>query len=106
MTLPDFLMQTEDGEITLTGHRIGLFHLVRYYREGHSPEMLACQYPSLPLPLIHKTIAYYLENQAEVDAGFALWGQDLDRQRGQAAGRVDWAELRRRLEARRSAESA
>jgi uncharacterized protein (DUF433 family) len=106
MTLPDFLTQQDDGEITLTGHRIGLFHLVHYYREGYSPEMLACQYPSLPLPLMHKTIAYYLENQAEVDAAFAGWRQELDQQHAEGFSRVDWAELRQRLQARRAAESA
>jgi hypothetical protein len=29
--------------------------------------MLLGQFPTLPLSLIHKTIAYYLENQAAVD---------------------------------------
>ena len=45
------------GEIRLVGHRVGLFHLVRRYREGYSPEMLVCQYPTLPLALVHKVIA-------------------------------------------------
>jgi hypothetical protein len=50
MTLPDFLQDTS-GEIRLTGHRIGLFHLVHYYNEGSSAEMLLSQFSSLPLAL-------------------------------------------------------
>jgi hypothetical protein len=46
MTLPDFLEQAANGEIRLTGHRIGLFHVVHYYNEGYSPEMLLGQYPT------------------------------------------------------------
>ena len=38
-----------------------------YYNQGYSVEMLFEQFPSLPLALIHKVIAFYLENQSEVD---------------------------------------
>ena len=44
MTLPDSLTQDPDGFIHVTGHRIGLQHLVHYYNEGYSAEMLACEY--------------------------------------------------------------
>jgi uncharacterized protein (DUF433 family) len=98
MTLPDFLTRTPEGEIRLTGHRIGLFHLVHYYNEGHSPEMLLCQYPTLSLALIHKTIAFYLENQAEVDAEIATIRDELSRQHTENPRRIDVQELRSRLE--------
>jgi uncharacterized protein (DUF433 family) len=58
MTLPDFLTQAPDGEIRLAGHRIGLFHVVQGYNEGESAEMLASRYPTLPLSLVHKAIAF------------------------------------------------
>lgn len=32
--LPEFLTQAQDGEIRLTGHCIGLYHLVQHYNEG------------------------------------------------------------------------
>ena len=41
MTLPDFLTRDEDGFIHVAGHRIGLEHVIHYYNEGYSPEMLA-----------------------------------------------------------------
>jgi uncharacterized protein (DUF433 family) len=98
MTLPDFLTQDASGEIRLTGHRIGLFHLVHYYKEGYSPEMLVCQYPTLPLALIHKVIAFYLENRPEVDAYVATCRDELSRQRTANPRRIDMAALRQRLE--------
>jgi uncharacterized protein (DUF433 family) len=98
MQLPDFLTRTADGEIRLSGHRIGLHHVVHYYNEGYSPEMLVCQYPTLPLALVHKTIAFYLENQAEVDAGMQQGREAMESAR--AVGKhLDVAELRQRLSA-------
>jgi len=99
MTLPDFLTQDASGEIRITGHRIGLFHLVHYYNEGYSPEMLVCQYPTLPLALVHKVIAFYLENLAEVDAYVTSCQDELSRQRAANPRRIDEVALRRRLEA-------
>lgn len=108
MTLPDFLTQTSDGEIRLTGHRIGLFHVIHYYNEGFTPEMLVCQYPTLPLPLVHKVIAWYLENQSDADRYMSACAAELTRQRDANPKRLDVASLRRRLEQQRraSAESA
>lgn len=83
MTLPDFLTWDQSGEALLTGHRIGLYHVIRYYNEGYSPEMLVCQFPTLPLALIHKVIAYYLGNRADVDAYVSRCQEELDRQRAE-----------------------
>ena len=106
MTLPEFLTQQGDGEITLTGHRIGLYHVVHAYQQGFSPEMLVCQYPTLPLALVHKVIAFYLENRAEVDAYVTACRTDLDRQQAAAPRHVDMAALRQRLDAKRLAEAS
>jgi len=105
MVIPDFLSQDKLGEIRLTGHRIGLFHLVRHYNDGFSPEMLVCQYPSLPLAVVHKVIAFYLENLEEVDAYVKSCGESLDQQMG-SSRRVDTVDLRRRLEAMQRARGA
>lgn len=98
MNLPDFLTQVEYGAIRLTGHRIGLEHVVQSYNEGYSAEMILCEFPTLPLALIHKVIAFYLENQAEVDAYVAKCEAEIERQRASAPG-IDWEELRRKFEA-------
>ena len=68
LNLPEFLTRHEKGEIRLAGHRIDLVHLVSFYNEGNSAEMLLGFFPTLDLALIHKVIAFYLENKAEVDA--------------------------------------
>ena len=72
MQLPDFLFRPLPDSIRLTGHRIGLEHVVDFYNQGFSAEMLLEQFPSLSLALIHKVIAFYLENQTDVDAYVAM----------------------------------
>jgi uncharacterized protein (DUF433 family) len=106
MILPDFLTRDQYGYIHLTGHRIGLRHVVELYREGYPPEMLQDHYPTLPLALIHKVIAFYLENQSEVDA-YVKASQEAVEQRAAAPQTgPDAAELHRRMEAQRQRESA
>lgn len=97
MILPDFLTRDSTGEIRLTGHRIGLYHLVRYYDDGYSVEMLACQFPGLQLAMIHKAIAYYLENKNGVDAYIASCREELDRQRTAKPEGLPLKTLRERL---------
>jgi uncharacterized protein (DUF433 family) len=106
MNLPDYLTQDPDGYIRLTGHRIGIQDVVHFYNEGYSPEMLVGQYPTLPLSLIHKTIAFYLDNQAEVDGYLARCDTAIEAQRAAAQKGPGLAELRRRLQATKSAEGA
>ena len=81
MNLPDFLNREATGEIRLTSHRIGLYHVVHYYNDGYSAEMLVGQFPDLSLALIHKVIAFYLENRVDVDAYVAACQDDMNRQR-------------------------
>lgn len=106
MNLPDFLVDHPDGEIRLTGHRIGLSHVVYFYNEGFSTEMLVGQFPTLPLSLVHKVIAFYLENQAEVDAYVASHEAECERRRANAPVSPGLVQLRRRLQAMRKAEAS
>ncbi len=80
MILPDFLTRHADDDIRLTGHRIGIYTVVRLYREGQSAEQIAEELPSLGLALVYKTLAFYLENQAEVDVYMDAYSAELDRQ--------------------------
>jgi uncharacterized protein (DUF433 family) len=105
MNLPEFLVEHPNGTIRLTGHRIGLHEIVFYYSEGYSPEMLVGQFPTLSLALIHKTIAFYLENRAEVDAYVAAHEAECARLRAAALEAPGLQELRQRLEAMRKAET-
>jgi uncharacterized protein (DUF433 family) len=96
MSLPDFLTEVPYGEIRLTGHRIGLYHVVSYYQDGYTAEMLHDQFPTLSLELIRKVLGFYEQNKAEVDAYVAVEGAEIDHQSA-VAPRVDWAELERRF---------
>jgi uncharacterized protein (DUF433 family) len=78
MNLPDFLTRDRYGHIHLAGHRIGLRHVVELYNDGYTPERIPDHFPTLPLALIHKLIAFHLENQAEVDAYVRQSRQALD----------------------------
>ncbi len=80
MTLPDYLTRDPDGEIRLTGHRIGLYTVVRSYREGRSAEQIAEEFPSLPLSLVYEVLAFYFANKAEVDAYVDAYAAELARQ--------------------------
>jgi uncharacterized protein (DUF433 family) len=99
--LPNFLTQDPDGFIHVTGHRVGLQHIIHYYQEGFSPEMLACEYPSLPLAEVHKVIAYYLENRADVERYIADCESLVDEQRRSGKVGPSIAELRQRLQTTR-----
>lgn len=102
MTLRDFLTDT-DGWIHVTGHRIGLHDLVYHYNEGYAAEMLMGAFPTLPLATIHKVIAFYLENQDEVDELIEGIEAELARQRAASKKGPSLADLRRRMEAMRRA---
>ena len=106
MTLPDFLRSDEYGEIFLTGHRVTLYHVIKDYREGYSAEMLAAAYPTLSLALVHKVIAFYLENQEEVDRYVEETRAEIEHQAAAPSRGPSLADLKRRLEAKREAESA
>lgn len=101
MILPNFLTQDPDGFVHVTGHRIGLQHLVHYYEEGYSPEMLACEYPSLSLAVIHKVIAFYLENRGDVKKYVTECESLIDKQRSSTETGPSMAELRQRLQTTR-----
>jgi len=106
MTLPDFLLSDEFGEIFLVGHRVTLYHVIKDYREGYSAEMLAAAYPTLSLALVHKVIAFYLENQEEVDRYVEETRAEIEHQAAAPSRGPSLADLKRRLEAKREAESA
>jgi uncharacterized protein (DUF433 family) len=106
MTLPDFLRADEYGEIFLAGHRITLYHLVKDCQDSHSAEALAAAYPTLSLALVHRVIAFYRANQPELERYAAETQMEIERQAAAPSRGPTLAELQRRLEAKRQAESA
>jgi uncharacterized protein (DUF433 family) len=103
MHLPDFLTRDTDGEVRLTDHRIGLYTLVHDYREGWPVERIAAGYPSLPLALVYKVLAFYLENQREIDTYVESYQAELEHQAAAPPG-PGVLKVRRLMEARQQAE--
>lgn len=101
--LSNFLVADDGGFITVRGHRIGLVHVIRVYEQGYSPEMIWEHYPTLPLALIHKVIAFYLENRADVESYIAEHDKEIERQMALPRTTPTLAELKQRMEARRRA---
>src|ERR1043166_5183784 len=99
MKLPEFLREAPYGEILLTGSRIGLYHVVTYHNLGESAEQLAERWDTVSLDHIRKVLAFYYENKEEVDAYVAHEQAEIDRQRATTPRKIDWDELRRRMEA-------
>ena len=58
--------------------------------------MLLGQFPTLPLALIHKTLAYYLENQAAVDDYIRTVETKIEQQRA-SGSTLNVDELRKRF---------
>jgi len=100
LNLPEFLTRHEKGEIRLTGHRIDLFHFVDFYNEGNSAEMLLGLFPTLNPALIHKVIAFYLENKAQVDAYVARCEAEIERHQATTPPAPTIDELKARRQAR------
>ena len=106
MTLPEFLSVDEFGHIRCAEHRIGLEDIVYHFNEGYSPEMIAGMFPTLPLSLVYKVIAFYLEDRAEVDAYVENEREQGERQRRLAAHGPSMDELRHRRETMPQAEAS
>jgi uncharacterized protein (DUF433 family) len=95
MNLPEFLTEVPFGEIRLTGHRIGLFHVVYDYNRGYSAERIHEEFPTLSLELINNVLDFYQQNRAEVDTYMARCEEEMERYR-RASEPIDWEELKRR----------
>src|ERR1051325_9850405 len=106
MKLPEFLAEDRYGRIHLAGHRIGLKHIVDLHNDSYTVEMLHEQFPTLSVPLIHKVLAFYLENRTMVDAYVTRSQEDIDRQAAMPSLGPTAEELRKRMESLRARESA
>jgi len=105
MLFPDFITQEPDGYIHLIDYRIGIQDIVFHYNEGYSAEMLLEEYPTLSLALIHKSLGFYLDNRAEIDAYVKNCEETMERLRATAKKGPSLEELRNRMELRKRLDS-
>jgi uncharacterized protein (DUF433 family) len=104
--LPDFLCADKYGEIFLTGHRVTLYHIIKDFKDLNSVERLASAYPTVPMALIEKVIAFYEENKSEVLRYVEETRKEIERQAAAPPRGPSMAELKRRGEGKRQTESA
>lgn len=110
MQLEDYFDFLEPNVIRIKGHRIGLEQIVELFGEGYSAEQIQLELPTLSLEEVYATIAYYLRNQAEIDAYMSQQAAIVEGELRAAAGREPSTAMKRvrallaaRQQARRSA---
>src|SRR5438128_1258681 len=96
MNLPPLLTDHPDGEIRLTGHRIGLYTVIRLFREGSDVDAILEELPSLSREKVAGVLTFYEQNREEVDAYCDAFGRDLERQEARYPAGPSLEELRRR----------
>src|ERR1019366_9635901 len=61
-------IEQRDGNYYVAGTRISLDSIVHAFRRGESPETICQNFELLRLEEVYGAIAYYLANQADIDA--------------------------------------
>jgi uncharacterized protein (DUF433 family) len=64
-------IEKRDGGYCVAGTRVSLDSIVYAFLRGAAPESIAQSYPVLSLEEVYGAIAFYLANQAEIDAMLA-----------------------------------
>ena len=79
MTYPASSYITEqNGGLYVAGAGVSLDSVVINFRHGTSPEMIVQAFPTLKLSQVYGAIAYYLENESEIDRYIAEGTRDLE----------------------------
>src|SRR6266567_9227680 len=68
-------VERRDGNYYVVGTRISLDSIVDAFRRGESPETICQNFDLLRLEEVYGAIAYYLANQADIDAYLIRQGE-------------------------------
>jgi len=68
-----------DGQPHIAGTRITVHRVVRWYKQGYTPEEIADEYAHLSLAQVHAALAYYHANQVEIEADLAAEDAEIER---------------------------
>ncbi|MGD9857115.1 MAG: DUF433 domain-containing protein [Planctomycetaceae bacterium] len=78
-----YIREDEAGVMRVGATRVMLDSVVAAFHQGHSPETIQQQYPSLSLQEVYGTIAEYLARREEMDAYLrrqeAVWAEWRER---------------------------
>jgi uncharacterized protein (DUF433 family) len=92
-------IKERDGGLYVAGTRVSLDSIVQCFHEGMSAETILGEFETLTLAQVYGAIAYYLDNQAPVDAYLVRQKQRFEAARLAAEPLPEG--LRRRLDAAR-----
>lgn len=95
------LSADDTGTIRVGKTRVRLDSVVYAFNQGHTPEEILMQFPSLELADIYAVIAYYLNNQTAVDEYIQQNEAEGDEIRRDIESRPGYQAFRQRLLARR-----
>jgi len=71
-------IEKRDGGYWVAGTRVSLDSVVYAFLRGAAPEGIAQSYPVLSLEEVYGAIAFYLANQAEIDAMLASSDREFE----------------------------
>src|SRR5512138_3141648 len=100
-TIP--LQADQDGVMRVGQTRVTLDTVVHAFEQGHTAEEIVSSYPVLRLADVYAIIAYYLNNQAEVQAYLRQQREEARKLWTQLETKADYQAFRERLLARRQA---
>jgi uncharacterized protein (DUF433 family) len=80
LELPPCLTVWDEHEVVLTGHRIGLYTILKDLRHGDSAPEILENYPSLEPDLVSQVVAFIRNHPIEVEEYRAAYKAALDRQ--------------------------
>jgi len=100
-SLPVPLEMDREGVLRVSGTRVTLDTVISAFDRGATPEEIASQYPTVPLPDIYAVIAYYLTHRDEVLAYLNRRRQQAAEVRAENERRFSPHGIRERLMARR-----
>ncbi len=68
----------------IAGHRIRVMDIVVWHeKRGYTPDEIVEMFPGTTLADIHAALAYYFDNQAEIEADFLAESETAESLRGQ-----------------------
>jgi uncharacterized protein (DUF433 family) len=80
LVLPPCLTVWDEHEVVLTGHRIGLYTILKDLRRGHMPAEILSDYPTLEPELVEPVMAFIRAHPAETEEYRAAYEAALDQQ--------------------------
>lgn len=100
-TKPVPLNWGEQGVLRVGQTRVSLDTVIHAYKQGATPEEIVADYSALDLSDVYAVIAYYLQNQAEVEDYLRQREAQREEVHREMDSRFPQAGLRERLLARR-----